>query len=690
MASDFLLEIGTEEIPAGYIQPALEATATMLQKTLADQRVSHGAMKTMGTPRRLTWRIRDVAGRQESQTVEITGPPKQAAFDEAGKPTKAALGFARAQRVTVEELQVKKTPRGDYLVLSRHRPGAATGDLLAGLLPDLIQNIPFPKSQRWGALKVHFARPIHWIVALLGKEVVPFTFGNITSGSTSRGHRFMAPGPFEVVDIDRYVDLLRDRFVIVDTEERKERIRQVIVEAAAAAEKGGKILPDEALLDQVTQLVEYPSAVYGGFDRQYLELPQEVPITAMRQHQRYFAVVDGAGRLMPYFVTVNNTVTRNPDMVARGNERVLRARLEDARFYFVEDQKVPFEARVEQLKSVVFHSKLGTSYEKMARFRALADYLADKVAPKEKALVSRAALLCKADLVTGTVGEFPELQGAIGRAYARRAGENEAVAQAIYEHYLPTHAGGALPSAMPGALVSIADKIDTLVGCFGIGQIPSGTADPFALRRQSLGIIRIILEKSLPLSLADLIDRALAGLDGKLTEPAEETRKGVLEFFRVRFENLLTGQGYPQDVVDAVLAFHLDPLVDTMAKIDALKAFRDREDFGPLIVTVKRVANILKENVEGAVDPLKFANQAEKDLHRDLTAAEGEMGKLLAARNYGAAFQYLVRLKGPIDRFFDDVLVLDKDTAIRRNRLALLARVAGLFRNLADFSKLTA
>ena len=688
MASAFLLEIGTEEIPAGYIQPALEAMATMLQKTLADQRVSHGAVKTRGTPRRLTWRIRDVADTQESQTVEVTGPPKQAAFDEAGKPTKAALGFARAQGVTVDELQVKRTPRGDYLVLSRHQPGVGTGDLLAGLLPDLIQNIPFPKSQRWGALKVHFARPIHWIVALLGKAVVPFTFGNIASGRTSRGHRFMAAGPFEVIDIDRYVDLLRDRFVIVDTEERKERIRQVIAEAAA--EQGGKILPDEALLDQVTQLVEYPSAVCGGFDRQYLELPQEVPITAMRQHQRYFAVVDGAGRLMPHFVTVNNTVTRNPDMVARGNERVLRARLEDARFYFVEDQKVPFEARVEQLKSVVFHSKLGTSYDKMERFRALADYMADKVAPKDKALVSRAALLCKADLVTGTVGEFPELQGAIGRAYARRAGEKEAVAQAIYEHYLPTHAGGDLPSAMPGALVSIADKMDTLVGCFGIGQIPSGTADPFALRRQTLGIIRIILEKRLPLSLADLIDRALAGLDGKLTEPAEETRKGVLEFFRVRFENLLTGQGYPQDVVDAVLAFHLDPLAETMAKIDALKTFRDREDFGPLIVTVKRVANILKEEVQGAVDPLKFTNQAEKDLHRDLIASEGEMGKLLAARNYSAAFQYLVRLKGPIDRFFDEVLVLDKDMAIRQNRLALLSRVAGLFRNLADFSKLTA
>jgi len=688
MANDFLLEIGTEEIPAGYIHPALESMATMFDKSLTDQRVSHGPIQVMGTPRRLTWRIKDVADRQDSQRVEIIGPPKQAAFDAAGKPTKAALGFARAQGVTVEELQVKQTPRGEYLVLSRHQPGLATGELLADMLPELIQNIPFPKSMRWGALKVHFARPIHWIVALLDKDVVPFTFGNIASGRTSRGHRFMSPGPFEITDLDRYVGLLRDRFVIVDIEERKARIRQVI--AVAAEEKGGKILSDEALLDQVTQLVEYPSAVCGGFDRPYLELPQEVPITAMRQHQRYFAVVDGAGKLMPHFVTVNNTLTRNPDVVAKGNERVLRARLEDARFYFVEDQKVPFAARAEQLKSVVFHSKLGTSYEKMERFRALAEYMADKVAPTDKGLVSRAAYLCKADLVTGTVGEFPELQGAIGRSYARSAGEQEVVAQAIYEHYLPTHAGGDLPSGMPGALISIADKMDTLVGCFGIGQIPSGTADPFALRRQTLGIIRIILEKKLPLSVADLVDRAMIGLDGKLTEPAAETRKAVLEFFRVRFENLLTGQGYPQDVVDAVLAYHLDPLVETMVKIDALKAFRAREDFGPLLVTVKRVVNILKEEVGAAVDPLKFTTQAEKDLYRDLTTSEEELRKLLTGQNYGAALQCLVRLKAPIDCFFDDVLVLDKDMAIRQNRLALLSRVAGLFRRLADFSRLAA
>jgi glycyl-tRNA synthetase beta chain len=472
MAKDFLLEIGTEEIPASYIQPALDAMATMLQKTLTDNRVVHGAIQTMATPRRLAWRIEGVAEKQEPQTVEITGPPKQAAFDEAGNPTQAALGFAQAQGVSPDELQVKQTGKGEYVVLTSHQPGISTGELLSGTLPDLIPNIPFPKSMRWGDLKVYFARPIHWIIALLGTEIVPFTYGNVTSGNTSYGHRFMSPGPFEVTEIDGYVEALRERFVIVDIQERRERIRQLVADCA---------------LDEVVQLAEYPTAVIGSFDQHFLELPQEVPITAMRFHQRYFAVVDEAGNLMPYFVTVNNTLTRDPQVVAHGNERVIRARLEDARFYYVEDQKVSLEDRVEELKEVVFHSKLGTSYEKLERFKTLAEYMADQIVPKQKATVSRAAYLCKADLVTGTVGEFPELQGVMGRAYARLASEEEAVAEAIYEHYLPTHAGGELPSGLAGALVSIADKIDTVVGCFGVGQIPTGTADPFALRRQSLG-----------------------------------------------------------------------------------------------------------------------------------------------------------------------------------------------------------
>ena len=686
MASDFLLEIGTEEIPASYIQPALDAMAAMLGKTLKNQRVSHGAIQTMATPRRLLWRIEDVAEKQEAQTVEITGPPREAAFDEGGKPTKAALGFARAQGVSPEELQVKQTSRGEYVVVSRHQPGVSTVELLAGVLADLIKDIPFPKSMRWGDLKVHFARPIHWFVALLGKEVVLFTYGNVTSGHTSYGHRFMSPGPFEVSSIDGFVEALRERFVIVDIEERKERILQII--AACAKEKNGNIREDEPLLDEVVQLVEYPTAVCGSFDQHYLELPQEVLITAMRSHQRYFAVVDDAGKLMPYFVTVNNTLTRDPRIVAQGNERVLRARLEDARFYYVEDQKVPLEDRVEELKEVVFHSKLGTSYEKLKRFKVLAEYMAEQVAPQQKPTVSRAAYLCKTDLVTGTVGEFPELQGVMGRAYARLANEDEEVAEAIYEHYLPTHAGGELPSGLAGSLVSIADKLDTVVGCFGVGQVPTGTADPFALRRQALGIIRIILERDLPLSLSDLIHKAIAGLNGKLTEPSDQTFQTVLDFFRVRLQHLLIGKGHPQDVVDAVLAYHLDPLVETVVKITALKDFKEHEGFEPLVGTVKRVVNILKEPVDADVVPERFVHQAEKQLYKELTACEGDLKDPMAARDYTAVLGRLSRLIAPIDYFFEEVLVLDEDLSVRQNRLAILSRIARLFQQLADFSRI--
>jgi glycyl-tRNA synthetase beta chain len=687
MASNFLLEIGTEEIPAGYIQPALDAMATALGKTLTDQHISHGAIQTMATPRRLTWRVNDLAEKQEAQTVEISGPPKEAAFDPSGNPTKAAIGFARAQGVSPEELQVKQTSRGEYVVVTRHQAGVPTVELLGGVLPSLIQNIPFPKSMRWGDLKVHFARPIHWIVALLGKEVVPFTYGNVTSGKSSRGHRFMSPGPFDIDDIDGYVEELRQRFVIVDIQERKEKIREIVM--ACAREEGGTIREDEALLAEVVQLVEYPTAVCGSFDRHYLELPPEVLITAMRSHQRYFAVVDDTGKLMPHFVTVNNTLTRDPQVVANGNERVLRARLEDARFYYVEDQKVSLQENVEQLKEVVFHSKLGTSYEKMERFRTLAEFLADQVAPGQKAAVSRAAFLCKADLVTGTVGEFPELQGVMGRAYARLAKEDETVCQAIYEHYLPTHAGGDLPSGLAGSLISMADKLDTVVGCFGVGQIPTGTADPFALRRQALGIIRIILENDLSLSLSETIDKALVGLDQKLTEAVEGTRQSVLDFFRVRLQHFLIGKGHPHDVVDAVLAYHLDPLVETVAKINTLKAFKTNDMFEPLVGTVKRVVNIIKDPVDTPVDSTRFVTEAENGLYQELTACEQDLEKSLAQRDYGAVLQRLSHLKGPIDRFFDEVMVLDQDLEVRQNRLALLTRIAHLFQELADFSRIS-
>ncbi|HDM75610.1 MAG TPA: glycine--tRNA ligase subunit beta, partial [Deltaproteobacteria bacterium] len=613
MGKEFYLEIGTEEIPTSYIQPALEAMRNLTTNYLKDQRIAHGEAIIAGTPRRLSLAIRDVAEKQEARTVEIIGPPKSIAFDSNGNPTKAAAGFANAQGVDVADLEVKETPKGEYLCVMREEVGQPTTDILQKFLPNLIAKIPFPKTMRWMDLHVTFARPIHWIVALLGGEVIPFTYGNIKSRNVSRGHRFMSPVEIEVKNFDEHMEKLKEHFVILSIEERKDRIRKVITEAAE--EVGGKILDDPELLDEVNFLVEYPSAVAGKYDEKYLRLPQEVLITVMREHQRYFAVTNEEGELLPYFVTVNNTITRNPDVVRVGNERVIRARLEDARFYFEEDQKVKLEDRVEELKEVVFHSKLGTSWEKMERFSALAEFIAEKVTPDKLDLVKRTAYLCKADLVTGMVGEFPELQGVMGRAYAKLSGEPEEVAEAIYEHYLPIKSGGELPKGVVGAIVSIADKLDTIVGCFGVGIIPTGAADPFALRRQTLGIIRIILEHKFDLSLSNLIEKSITLLQSKITEPEEQIKSGVKDFFKTRFQNLLIGEGYECDVVDAALSASFDNILDDARRIEALAEIKKRPEFTSLVIAFKRVANITKDHEPGEVNEKLFKEDVEKKLY---------------------------------------------------------------------------
>jgi len=678
MGKEFYLEIGTEEIPTSYIEPALEAMRNLTTNYLKDQRIAHGEAIIAGTPRRLSLAIRDVAEKQEARTVEIIGPPKSIAFDSNGNPTKAAAGFANAQGVDVADLEVKETPKGEYLCVMREEVGQPTTDILQKFLPNLIAKIPFPKTMRWMDLHVTFARPIHWIVALLGGEVIPFTYGNIKSRNVSRGHRFMSPVEIEVKNFDEHVEKLKEHFVILSIEERKDRIRKVITEAAE--EVGGKVLDDPELLDEVNFLVEYPSAVAGKYDEKYLRLPQEVLITVMREHQRYFAVTNEEGELLPYFVTVNNTITRNPDVVRVGNERVIRARLEDARFYFEEDQKVKLEDRVEELKEVVFHSKLGTSWEKMERFSALAEFIAEKVAPDKLDLVKRTAYLCKADLVTGMVGEFPELQGVMGRAYAKLSGEPEEVAEAIYEHYLPIKSGGELPKGVVGAIVSIADKLDTIVGCFGVGIIPTGAADPFALRRQTLGIIRIILEHKFDLSLSDLIEKSITLLQSKITEPEDQIKSGVKDFFKTRFQNLLIGEGYEFDVVDAALSASFDNILDDARRIEALAEIKKRPGFTSLVIAFKRVANITKDHEPGEVNEKLFKEDVEKKLYEAFLNTKDRFESFLAEGNYFDAMEEMVKLKEPIDQFFDGVMVMDPDEKLRENRLNLLSAIGTLFR----------
>jgi len=686
MSKELFLEIGTEEIPAGFIPKAMAEMEALIRKELNAAHIGFGEVKTVATPRRLALVVHNVSVEQPTQHLKTLGPARNVAFDTEGKPTKAAEGFARAQGVGVSSLTVEETEKGPYVMAEKKVIGRPTAELLVEILPRLINSIPFRKSMRWGDMDVRFARPIHWIVALFDGIVVPFAFGNIDSGSVSRGHRFMADSTFPVRDFAHYVEECERHFVIPDPEQRKDIIRREIERVAMAA--GGSVLPDPELIEQVAFLVEYPSAVCGTFSPDFLAVPKEVLITSMRSHQRYFSLVDEKGRLLPAFITINNTLAEDPSVVVKGNERVLRARLSDARFFFDEDKKVPLQNRVESLKSVLYQAKLGTSHEKMERFRTLAEGLAEQLRPELKDKVSRAAYLCKADLVTGMVGEFPEVQGVMGREYALLDGEDPEVARAIYEHYLPTQAGGDLPGSDCGAIVSIADKLDTICGCFGVGLIPTGAADPYALRRSTLGIINIILAKGYPLSLGALIDESLTLLDPKLTRPKPEVKADVTDFFRSRFVNLMAGR-FPGDVVEAVVAISFDNLVESAAKIAALAEFKSRPDFEQLAVAFKRVSNIIKEVVSGEVVKEYFQEPIESELHEKTESVGRKARERLAAGNYLDALTEISNLRDPVDRFFNDVMVMTDDEKLRNNRLALLSSISRIFRNIADFSRIS-
>lgn len=687
MSKELFLEIGTEEIPAGFLPRAMAELDGLIRKELEGERISFGEVLTMATPRRLVLAVRDVAERQADANLTALGPARGIAFDTAGKPTKAAEGFARGQGVDVADLQLVSTDKGEYVAVVKQESGRPTPDLLAEILPRLIGAIPFRKSMRWADLEVRFARPIHWIVALFDGQVVPFAFGAVASGSQSRGHRFMANSTFPVRDLAHYLDECERHFVIPDPVRRREIIRREVEATAHTA--GGTILPDEGLLEEVTFLVEYPSVVKGGFATVFLDVPKEVLITSMRSHQRYFSIVDRDGKLLPNFITVNNTLATDPAVVVKGNERVLRARLSDARFFFEEDKKVPLAQRVEALKEVVYQQKLGTSFEKMERFRAIASSLAEQLRPALRDKIERVAYLCKADLVTGMVGEFPEVQGIMGREYALLQGEDPEVAAAIAEHYLPTQAGGDLPASDSGAIVSIADKLDTICGCFGVGLIPTGSADPYALRRSTIGIISIILGKGYPLSLAALVNRSIDLLQKKLTRPRDEVVSDVLSFFQGRFVNLMADR-YPADVVEAVVAVSCDNLNGAAARIEALAEFKGRSDFAPLAVAFKRVCNIVKEPVTTGVDSSLFQDDAERGLYQAYQEVAGAIEAKVRDGDYLAALAVIASLKDEVDRFFEGVMVMAEDQRVRTNRLSLLQEIKGLFRDIADFARLAA
>ena len=685
-----LFEIGSEEMPARFLRPALKSLADLAAQELERQGLAFQTIASHGTPRRLCLVVEGLAAQQADRKEVALGPPKQAAFDGSGQPTKAALGFAKSQGVEVGQLETVDTDKGPRLGYTRHIPGRPAVEVLSELLPRLVTAIPFPKTMRWGAETIRYARPIHWLLALLDGQVVPFALAGIKSGDLTYGHRFHAPGAVAVSGADDYLAKLAEAKVMVAREPRRQATEAEV--AAAAAQAGGRLVPDLELLEEVTDLVEQPVACAGSFDQEFLAVPRPVIISAMRGHQRYFALEDAAGNLLPAFVAVNNTRPKDLGVVTRGHERVLRARLADARFFVTEDAKRPLISRLEDLKQVTYHAKLGASSDKVARFTDLAVWLAGVLLPSEVEKVKRAAQLAKCDLVTGMVGEFPELQGQVGADYARRDGEDPAVATAIAEHYLPLGAGAELPAGMIGTIVGLADRLDTICGLFGVGQTPTGAADPFALRRAAIAVIRLIAEKGLTLSLGAALDQALANLAPWVKLPPAEVKAAVLEFFAGRMVGLLAEQGAPGDVAEAVLAAGFDDLTQAQARAKALAEMKQSPDFAALAAGLKRVVNILRKEAaqvpagEPSLDRMEVA--AERELWEAFAALRAEAAQRFAAGQYLEFLQGLSALKAPIDKFFDDVMVMVEDPAVRANRLALLNQIATEFGKLAEFGKL--
>lgn len=684
---ELLFEIGTEEIPSVYMPDALRDLGEVADRLLREARLSFKRIRTLGTPRRLTLHVQGLAEKQTDEVREVVGPSKAAAYDKEGKPTAAALGFARAQGLVAEHLKIRATERGDYVVAVKKTKGAKTTDVLPALLPRAITSLTFPKSMRWGDRNIRFVRPIRWLLAVYGGKAVEFEIEGVTSGTITYGHRFLAPKPIQVRNFQEYLKKLEKGFVIVDQDRRRELVKQLVTKAAAQV--GGQAVIEPDLLEQVTHLVEYPTLVRGGFPEEYLSLPRELIITPMRKHQRYFPVVDKKGRLLPHFVAVSNMKTRNMDVVRVGNERVLRARLADADFYFKEDQKkLPLEKLVPRLGHVLFQERLGTLLDKTNRITELAGFMAKALDPALEEQARRAATLCKADLASGMIREFTELQGTMGRYYAEMSGEKGEVAVGIEEHYLPRFAGDALPKTKAGALVGVADRLDSIAGCFGIGLIPTGSEDPYALRRAAMGFILTLAGQGLSVSLPALTQKALELLRDRISRPQGEALSDILGFLRVRCEGIMVDRGIPADVATAVLHASFDDVPRAFQRAQALAKAKKDPDFASLAVAFKRVANILPPDFAGGVDEGRLQEEAERVLHRQVRTLQEEVSRLTDRGDYEAALRKIATLRPAVDRFFDDVLVMVEDASIRANRFGLLAETASLFNRIADFRQI--
>jgi glycyl-tRNA synthetase beta chain len=701
-----LFEIGCEEIPAGMIQKAARELKALLQASfvehgLLDTASAAQSIETFGAPRRLVAVVRGVLLRQEDVTKEVVGPPKAIAFDASGAPTRAAVSFAEKQGVTIDKLTIVATAKGEYLAAKTTVIGRPAATILQELLPQAIAGISWPKSMYWtGANGPRFIRPVRWVVAILEGKVVPFTFADVASGAHTSGHRFLGKKRIAATSVSDYELKLKKNFVLARPEARQRKIAGEIHEVTR--KKKLKLRDDAGLLDLVTYLNEYPSVIVGDFDKKYLRLPDEILITVMRDHQKYFGLESKDGELVPHFLAVINLPSDPKGLVRAGHERVLRARFEDAEFFWDTDQKRRLADYLPKLNAVTYESRLGSYGDKVERMRTIARWLAEQwfssgVSHADVAGADRAAELAKCDLVTDMVKEFTELQGVVGGLYAHAQGESEEIAWAVYDHYKPVGVDEPLPRNLTGCTVSLADKLDSIVACFAVGAIPTGSSDPFALRRAALGIVKIILDRKLPLSLSAAISAAAKALHehAPKIEASAEVQKQVLEFLLERARFILREKhGYAADEVNAAFAASADDLVDAADRVAAVKRIRNTRDFVPLAGAFKRIRNILEKAGGGAhanrpqVQPQLFTEPAERELFEAATKIGREAALSKKARQYQEALEVISRMRPSVDGFFDKVMVMVEDPAVRANRLALLGSLYKEFSTIADFSEL--
>lgn len=688
MNKNYLLEIGVEEIPARYVADALNQIKNNAAQLLKDENANYENIEVYSTPRRLSLIVRGLEDIQASKEEKVKGPSKKISFDENANPTKALLGFMRGQGVEIESISSENINGEEYVFANVVRMGKSLEDIFSSKMADFIKNINFPKTMRWGGKNIRFARPIRWIVSILDEKVIPFDLEGIQASNITRGHRFLGKGEIVIDNVNNYSKLLRENYVILDQKERKEIIKYG--SEKLVREKGGTILQDEDLLDEITNIVEYPTPIIGRIKDEYLNLPMDVVTTPMKEHQRYFPVVDDKNRLMPYFITVRNGDDKHTDIVVKGNEKVLDARLEDAKFFYKDDISIPLSNYVEKLKNITFQEKLGTLYDKTKRVQKLAGKIGEylEVGEETHKNIERASYLSKSDLTTKMVSEFTELQGKMGMVYAKKSGENEIVSLAIFEQYLPRFSGDQLPTTTAGAILSISDKLDSIAGLFAIAIQPTGSQDPFALRRSALGIINIILDKKLNLSLRELIDFALYIYveENGLAFDYNKVKSEIMDFFIGRVKNMFLEMDIRHDIIDAVISTKTDDIYDMRLRANKLNDWLNKDGLQDILLAFNRVATLaIKTNsVEVKRDLL---TEDEINLYESYNNIEEKALALIDKKEYDKALDLLTTLKDPIDYFFEKVMVMVDDESLKKNRLSLLRRIYDIMMKVCDLSQ---